>query len=222
MISFDFTSLEGTVIERINRFVVSVEYNGSRIDCHLHDPGRLRELIFPGNHVLFRKTSGIRTDHSITAARKDQDWILTDSRFHNTIGGKFLSCNARSEVQLGKSRIDFLDRGCYVEVKGCSLEEEHIAKFPDAPSVRATKHLRELMKAREHGVEGMIMFLIFSPKAERFMPNSTTDPEFSASFYNAMRGGVMTLALKFETTIAGIRFLGEIPINREEPTSNSC
>lgn len=216
MVSFDFTSLEGVVIERSNRFVVSVEHSGNRIDCHLHDPGRLRELIFPGNHVLFRKTSGIRTDHSITAARKGQNWILTDSRFHNAIAGKFLTRNARREVQLGKSRIDFLDGCCYVEVKGCSLEENHVAKFPDAPSVRASKHLRELMNAMEKGSEGMVVFLIFSPESERFMPNSFTDPEFSASFYDAVRKGLKTLALKFETTIAGIRFLGEIPISKEK------
>ena len=147
VIPFDFESFEGVVLQRPNRFVVSVARAGSSLECHLHDPGRLKELIYPGNSVLFRKTTGVRTSFSITAARKGADWILTDSRFHNAIAKRFLSGDARAEVRLGKSRIDFLEGDRYVEVKGCSLETGGTAMFPDAPSVRATRHLKELVPA---------------------------------------------------------------------------
>ncbi len=212
MIPFDFTSLRGTVIERPNRFMVVVEHERKLIDCHLHDPGRLTELIYPGNHVLFRRAKGIRTDYSITAAWKGTDWILTDSRFHNTIGRKFLSQSAKAEVLLGRSRIDFLDGDRYVEVKGCSLEEGSVAKFPDAPSVRASRHIHELTSVRDSEMKAMVMFLVFSPKAHVFMPNLETDPDFSSAFFEALENGMDAVALKFETTTDGIRFLGRIPI----------
>ncbi len=216
VIEFPGPNSRATIVDRPNRFVARVIMDGKEMVCHLHDPGRLKELIYPGNSVLVRRTSGLKTSHSITAALKDHDWILTDSRFHNRIAGQFLGGSARPEVTLGQSRIDFLVDGSYVEVKGCSLEENGVAKFPDAPSKRAVKHVRELISAVMHGGKAGIVILVFSPRAVVFVPNTGTDPEFSSAFYSALECGVEATALQFRTDEDGIYYMGTIPVKQRK------
>lgn len=211
--SFKSGNTESTVIERVNRFTVRTAQDGIERICHLHDPGRLRELIYSGNEVLTRRTAGKKTGCSITCAKKGDSWILTDSRFHNPIARKFLGSKARAEVVHGNSRIDFLTDGCFVEVKGCSLEQEGIAMFPDAPSARALKHVRELEGIVKKGGQAMIMILVFSPGARTFEPNYSTDPEFSSAFCEALSSGVQCIVLKFSTDRECIRYLGTIPVS---------
>ena len=202
----------GNVIERRNRFLVSVKYNGRKIDTHLHDPGRLSELIYPGNDVIFREASGKKTAFSITAAKKDGNWILTDSRFHNALISSFFRNSWKSEVTLGKSRIDFFSSGYYVEIKGCSLEKDGIAMFPDAPSIRASRQLADLTNWVLSGGKAALIVLVFSPVSKCFMPNATTDPLFSGRFKDAIDAGVKCAALRFRTDDQGISFTGTIPI----------
>ncbi len=201
------------VVERKNRFVVHASSDGRELICHLHDPGRLRELIYPGNEILVRKQKGAKTAFSVTAAMKSGEWILTDARFHNRIASRFLPDNARPEVRTGKSRIDFLADGCYVEVKGCSLEVDGVALFPDAPSERAARHMRELASIKESGGYAMVIVLVFSPVAGSFRPNLETDPVFNDAFYHAIDSGVNLRILKFRTDTEGITYLGRIPLN---------
>lgn len=212
VVSFPGSNSIATVAERKNRFLVTAMHNGKELLCHLHDPGRLKELIYPGNSILVRKTAGIRTEYSVTGAMKNGDWILTDSRFHNRIAARFLRASARREVPVGKSRIDFLDGDCYVEVKGCSLETEGKALFPDAPSARATKHMNELAKITREGMCALALVLVFSPAAEIFQPNESTDPEFYSAFYRAMEIGVHAVALKFRLNEGSIVYMGRIPV----------
>lgn len=200
----------GKVKERINRFLVSVISDDNEIRVHLHDPGRLTELIYPGNDVIFRKTNGLITSHSVIAAEKAGRWILTDSRYHNAIVSRFLKGNWRSEVRLGDSRIDFYASGHYIEVKGCSLEVSGIAMFPDAPSARASKHVNELRRWVESGGKADIVILVFSPDAEVFSPNTETDPEFGKNLARAISAGVKIHVLKFSTTESGIRFIDTV------------
>lgn len=213
---FESENIESTVIERTNRFMVRTLLDGEEKICHLHDPGRLSELIYPGNPVLVRRTPGRKTDFSITCARKGENWILTDSRFHNLIARKFLGEEAKAEVVHGESRIDFLDGGCFVEVKGCSLESGGVARFPDAPSTRALKHVKELEGIVKDGGKAMMAILVFSPESTVFEPNYETDPAFSSAFYEALHSGVDCIALKFRTEKECIRYMGTVPVNPQE------
>lgn len=216
IIKFPENNIIAEVVDRPNRFIVRALIDGRELECHLHDPGRLRELIFPGNSILVRKAKGRRTEFSVTAALRDGEWILTDSRFHNKIAAIFLGTNAKPEVTVGKSRIDFLVEGWYVEVKGCSLAVEKRAKFPDAPSQRAVKHVHELARIVEEGGKAAIMVLVFSPESDSFEPNHDTDPKFYDAFYSAVDGGVEVEVLKFRTDPEGIAYVGKIPVlNRE-------
>lgn len=212
IVTFDHKNEICEVIDRPNRFIVRVSVGNEEMECHLHDPGRLKELIYPGNRVLVRNSHGRRTSHSITAAQKDGEWILTDSRFHNPIARQFLKGSVKSEVKLGISRIDFLAGNCYVEVKGCSLERNGIALFPDAPSKRASRHAGELITVLDTGMEAMIIVLVFSPNAHVFAPNNQTDPEFHHAFYGALSRGVQVSVLKFRTDEEGIIYIGRLPV----------
>jgi sugar fermentation stimulation protein len=173
---------EARVVERINRFLVKVSTPGDEILCHLHDPGRLKELIFRGNAVLIRESQGNKTHYSITAASQDGEWVLTDTRFHSSIAKKFLPENALQEVRVGKHRLDFLSGQTYIEVKGCTLMVDHVAMFPDAPTARGVEHLKLLRNLVNSGYGAELIVLVLRTGARCFLPNKETDPGFHSEF----------------------------------------
>ncbi|MEM0158567.1 MAG: DNA/RNA nuclease SfsA [Thermoplasmataceae archaeon] len=209
----DGVKLEGEVLDRPNRFIVRVIQGGKLLECHLHDPGRLKELIFPGARVLIRPASGLRTKYSVTAAWSGNRWVLTDTRFHNLIARKFLPPEALGEVALGGSRIDFRIGNAYVEVKGGTLIKGNVAYFPDAPTARGAHHLQLLSDTVARGGRAILLMLIFQPDAECFSPNRETDPLFSDRLAHFLRSGGEVIAVKLEFRYNGsVLFLGRIPL----------
>ncbi|MCG3108178.1 Sugar fermentation stimulation protein [Metallosphaera sp. J1] len=203
-------SVEGRIWEerveaRSNRFMVKMQ---SRLICHLHDPGRLKELVYPGNRVLVRETRGIKTSCSVLAGW-DGEWVIIDSRFHPVIARRFLPPDAESEVRVGHSRLDFHFNDTWVEVKGCSLVRNGIALFPDAPTRRGERHLRELIKLREEGHDAMLMILVMRP-ATCFLPNKDTDPSFSEAFWEALDRGVKLTIKSFKLEGRDIVYVSDI------------
>lgn len=198
------------VVRRENRFACSVIVNGQSQVAHLHDPGRLLDLIYPGNSVLIREAHGMKTDLSITAARRNEEWILTDSRFHNQIAAGFLQGEVQREVTLGKSRLDFKVGNAYVEVKGCSMLDGDVATFPDAPTLRGRHHLELLTDLIQKGWEGMLMVLVFSHDSRCFSPNFRTDPGFSLAFRNFLDEGGSVFIPKFRFLEPHLVFQGVI------------
>lgn len=106
----------------------------------------------------------------------------------------------RPESTFGSSRFDFYFeaglRRAYMEVKGCTLENEGHACFPDAPTERGRKHILELIQARQAGYEAYILFVIQMEGMECFSPNDATDPAFGAALREAAAAGVEVLALE--------------------------
>jgi sugar fermentation stimulation protein A len=190
--AFEGSSHFASVVDRPNRFVVNVNLDGRNISCHLHDPGRLRELIFPGNRVIIRKTKGLKTAFSITAAYDSGEWVLTDTRIHSDIARKFLPEDIIPETRIGNHRIDFRHGNTLIEVKGCTLLNGEIAIFPDAPTRRGLEHLQILREHVRNGGNAAIMVLVFRKNARCFLPNQSMDPEFSEEFNNCIRDGVRT------------------------------
>lgn len=177
---------QGTFQERPNRFVAEIEYKGKNETAHVHDPGRLKELLIKGAKVLFTHSQG-KLKYYIKAVKCGNEWILIDSAQHSKIAMKVFSFlpefsnvkEIKKEVPLGKSRIDFMLDGVPLEVKGVSLVKDGLALFPDAPTERGTRHVNEII---EH--HGIILFLIFR-KAKRFAPNRETDNKFSEKLSEA-------------------------------------
>ena len=120
------------------------------------------------------------------------------------------------EVGLGKSRIDLrLSRDreiCWVETKSVTLVEEGVAKFPDAPTERGRRHLLELVEAIKNGVRAAVVFVIQRQDAQRFMPNTAIDPEFSTVLARVVAAGVEVKAYRCDVSLDSIQILDEIPV----------
>ncbi len=205
------TDTEAEFKSRPNRFVALVNIVTPEIEksvkAHVHDPGRLTELLTEGNRLLLKKADnpGRKTGYDVIAAEYLGYTILINSSYHRKISEKIFGneeisplgkiTGLRAEVNYGRSRFDFLltvDSGeeIWVEIKGCTLTEEGRALFPDAPTTRGRRHLEELMKIRAEGTRAAVIFLIFRPDSRCFSPKRDTDPEFSQTLEEACRQGV--------------------------------
>ncbi len=218
LMTFTEDLVEGIVMERVNRFLAKVKVDGDILPVHVHDPGRIRELIYPGSRALIRKSNGIKTSHSLTAAiTSEGEKVMLDTRFHNQMGRQFISGNPEPEKKYLESRFDFRTERGFVEIKGCSMLSGNYAIFPDAPTLRGARHLRELSMAKSEGMDAGVIFLIGRSKAEYFYPNVSTDPSFSAEFFKAMENGVEMIFPKYQMIASEIvyagnaRFSGSIP-----------
>ncbi|KLO21076.1 sugar fermentation stimulation protein [Marinitoga sp. 1197] len=193
---------KGIFIERVNRYLAKILINDKIEDVHVHDPGRLKELLYKNNSVLIKRVYNPKrkTKYDLIAAKKFKEFVLVNSIYHRYIAENILRKkykNLKPEVKYNNSRIDFLaNEKIWIEIKGCTLSENNIAKFPDAPTKRGLKHLNELIELKEKGYESHIYFLVFST-AEYFSPNYETDPEFSKKLIEAYKKGVKIFPLLF-------------------------
>jgi sugar fermentation stimulation protein A len=198
-------------VNRINRFLAIVKQKGVIRYCHIHDPGRLPELR-PGTEILIRETEGKKTNCSLTAFLCDSTWVIADSRIHSSVASSFLPANAKREVKVGESRLDFFYDKTFVEVKGCTLVHNGVALFPDSPTERGRKHLNELIRLSSEGYASRLIILVMREDAFYFLPNEETDPAFSETFWKALERGVKAEILKFGLSQNRVIFKGQIPV----------
>jgi sugar fermentation stimulation protein A len=205
--------MHGTFLSRPNRFVGEITYEGKIESAHIHDPGRLKELLVRGADVLFTHSQG-KLKFYIKAVKIENEWILIDSALHSKIARKIFDFipdfatvqEIRKEVQFGRSRIDFTLDGVPLEVKGCSLVKKGLALFPDAPTERGTRHVKEIIKNN-----GIILFLILR-KAESFAPNRETDPKFAKKLTEARDHGIKIIPVQISFDGKRIYYNGKIPL----------
>jgi sugar fermentation stimulation protein A len=108
-------------------------------------------------------------------------------------------------------------RRIFVEVKGVTLEQDGIARFPDAPTERGVKHLRELISCRKDGFEAYVVFVIQMRAVRHFEPNWETHPAFGEALLAAQRAGVRILALSCDVTECSITARDFVPVRIERP-----
>ncbi|NOX44289.1 MAG: DNA/RNA nuclease SfsA [Caldiserica bacterium] len=201
----------GRFIARPNRFAVWVEVDGTRELAHLPNPGRLREILTPGRMILLRGAASGKRKTRWTAIGADLSGMLVslDSTLPNRFFPEALAAGAippfrgwdiaAVEPRLCAGRADFLlargDERLFVEVKSVTLVKEGVALFPDAPTARGRRHLRELAGAVHGGNRAAVLFVVQRPDARRFGPNADTDPAFAEAFWEALELGVRAYAL---------------------------
>lgn len=190
---------EASFVERPNRFVMMVrDRRGELLRAHCPNSGKLTEFLVPGQELLIqRHRNPSRSTHcSVVAVRYKEKLIFLRADRANRIAeelvlpGLFPGAEIRPEWSLDGSRFDFLIRGAketLVEVKSCTLGEYGIAMFPDAPTDRGSRHVRELVRLVNQGYDARVLFVIAHRDTRRFMPNPHTDPEFCITLDEASK-----------------------------------
>ncbi|NPA76452.1 MAG: DNA/RNA nuclease SfsA [Candidatus Diapherotrites archaeon] len=214
--------IRGEFVCRPNRFVAIVRVNDTERRVHVHDPGRLTELLRPGAPVLLLPKRSAKTDfHLVAVYREGYGWIFQHSGYHSLIAQKLVESRAlpefRDAVAYGKEipidnhRIDFVlsynTGDILMEVKGCTLFRDDIALFPDAPTKRGREHVDLLA---EYG-DAILLFLVMSGHVRYFAPNVETDPEFQKSLLNALERGVHIVPATFSFDGETLYHVGRIP-----------
>jgi sugar fermentation stimulation protein A len=203
----------GIFLSRPNRFIGEIKYKNKVEQAHIHDPGRLSELLIKGTEVLFTDSRG-KLKYYIKAVKAEDEWVLIDTALHSKIAMKIFRFlpefkavkEIKKEVTIGNSRIDFLLDGVLLEVKGATLFKDNFVLFPDAPTIRGTRHVNEIIKHN-----GAILLLIFR-KAEQFTPNWETDPEFSKSLSEAKAKNILIIAERISFDGNMVYYNGRIPL----------
>lgn len=212
---------------RENRFVAAVLLNGEEIKVHVKNTGRCRELLQPGAEVFLSESPIMQRKYryDLIAVKKGDLLINMDSQAPNAVffeflkSGKFLDGITwiKPEFTYGKSRIDFcFERGeerHLLEVKGVTLEENGICRFPDAPTERGTKHLQELIKAAENGFHAWICFIVQMEGMRWLEPNACTDPAFAAALKSAADAGVQVCAYACNVTPEDLFVSSKLPVH---------
>ena len=197
---------EGRFIDRPNRFIAHVEINGQVETVHVKNTGRCRELLIPGTQVFLEKSSNSarKTAYDLIAVYKENFGLINiDSQAPNKVAKEWLETQnydvVKPEYKYGNSRIDFyMKKGMQeylMEVKGCTLERQGIGYFPDAPTERGVKHLRELIGAKKAGYECAVAFVIQMEGVTEVRTNEETHPEFKEALEEARAAGVKVLFL---------------------------
>lgn len=221
-------TVKGEFLERPNRFAAVVQVKGEPVRCFMPNPGRMHELLVPGAKLLLRPADNParKTPYTVVAAWHDGRLVSLDSHLPNRLVGEALRKGAipefegyndiRPEFTHGRSRFDFLLKGngpdCLLEVKSCTLVEDGVSKFPDAPTTRGARHVRHLADALDEGYRCAVMVVIQRDDALSFTPNTRTDPDFSRALKEAHEKGVEVYAYRCRVDMDGVELDSPIPV----------
>lgn len=218
--------LEARFVARPNRFIAHIEVNGREEVCHVKNTGRCRELLIPGCtiYVQHHDNEKRKTKYSLIAVKKGELLINMDSQAPNKVVEEWLKENKpfgemtmlKPEYTYGDSRFDFYletaGKKMFIEVKGVTLEEDGVVKFPDAPTERGVKHVRELGELIDAGYACAIIFVVQMSGMKYFTPNWQTHAEFGEALQKAQNAGVQIYAYECEVAIDSLKITKEIPV----------
>ncbi|MDD1666661.1 MAG: DNA/RNA nuclease SfsA [Methanomicrobiales archaeon] len=220
--------VKGIFLERPNRFLGIVRTPSGEAECFVPNSGRLTELLAPGAPVYLRKnvSPGRKTRWDLVLACRGSVLVSVDTRAVNRLVPEAIRLGTipslrglepvRAEFPFRGSRLDFLMRDgeqqVLLEAKSCTLVEDGVALFPDAPTARGRRHLETLGQATLAGMGAMVTFVIQREDAEIFSPNDSTDPGFCRAFRRALAAGVTACAFTCRVRKSGVTPRREIPV----------
>ena len=213
-------------ISRPNRFIAHVEIDGKTEIAHVKNTGRCKELLKEGATVYVQKSDNPlrKTKYDLITVEKNKMLINMDSQAPNKVFGEWVKQGnftpnislIKPECKYGNSRFDFYieadERKIFAEIKGVTLEENGVVMFPDAPTERGVKHIRELCECVNNGYEGYIIFIIQMEKCKYFTPNKVTHPEFAEALKFASKCGVNIKALNCRVAFDELKILNEVEV----------
>ena len=197
-LSFFAPTKQGVFLRRPNRFVAECLLDGKTVRAHMPNPGRMRELLFPGVTMWLAEGNEAKrtTAYSVVAVERDGQAVVLETLASNRIARELLARRAvpgwedwqvaSAEVKEGLHRFDFLlenssGETMLLEVKSCTLFGETGAMFPDAVTARGSSHVRTLTQLAQNGRRCGVLFIVHAEKAEWFLPEYHTDPAFAAA-----------------------------------------
>lgn len=212
--------MEGVFHSRPNRFIAMVWVDGKLETVHVKNTGRCKELLLPNAKVILEVCNqpSRKTKYDLIAVYKEGFGLINmDSQAPNKVVAEWLKKQdytyIKPEFTYGDSRIDFyMEKGeekYLMEVKGCTLEVDGIGYFPDAPTLRGIKHLKELQKAAKIGYHCMVAFVIQMEGVTEVRANVETHKEFGVALDEAKRAGVMVKFLQCKVTEDSLEILSE-------------
>lgn len=216
--------IKGKFKSRPNRFIAIVDIDGTEEICHVKNTGRCKELFVEGATVYLQKANNPnrKTLYDLIAVRKGNRLINIDSQIVNGAALEYMPVLfdniklIKPERVYGNSRFDiYLETETdkiFVEVKGVTLEKGGTALFPDAPTERGVKHLKELQKAVLDGYKAYVLFVIQMDNISHFEPNKETHPEFAEELKNAQKNGVTVLAYNCTVTPDEIKIHNKVNV----------
>ena len=213
-------------LDRPNRFVAHVQLDGRLVSCHVKNTGRCRELLIPGAeiYVPHREQPERKTAYDVIAVQKGGRLVNLDSTAPNRVFHEFLASGdlgfsperIQPEYRHGDSRFDFyFEHGgvpCMAEVKSVTLEEDGIARFPDAPTLRGLKHLNGLRQCVREGIPAYIIFVIQMDSVQAFEANRVAQPAFADALRAVKQDGVQVLAYDCHVTPDSLDIANPVPI----------
>jgi len=205
--------LNGKFIERPNRFLARVDLDGKTVESFVPNPGRMYEFMIPGKSVFLRRNSAPhrKTEYDMIGVLHDGLLVSIDSNLPNRFVRQLLEKHSLPyfsnyyriipEPRHYDGRFDFRLEGddniTLIEVKSCTLVENGHALFPDAPTLRGTKHMKHLVKSLKDGIatQAAVVFVIQRPDAYVFSPHDGNDPNFGDALRAADDAGVDIIPL---------------------------
>ncbi len=220
---------KGRFIKRPNRFIAHIEIDNKIEICHVKNTGRCKELLIPEKSIVYVQESDNpkrKTKFSLIAVEKGNRIINMDSQVPNKAVYEFIESGKlfhkvtyiKPEKTYKNSRFDLYvetedNRRIFIEVKGVTLEENQVVRFPDAPSERAVKHVNELCECVEEGFEAYVFFVIQMKDVLYFEPNYETHKKFAEALVNAEKRGVNILAYDCNVTPDSIVINNSVKVN---------
>lgn len=217
--------IPGIFLHRPNRFIAHVLIDGKEEICHVKNTGRCRELLPEGAKVWCEKFDNPKrkTMFDLITVQKGNRMINMDSQAPNAATKEWLVNGGlgdieqlRPESKMGDSRFDFSfikdGKKCFLEVKGVTLENDGVCSFPDAPTIRGTKHLRELSSLCVEGYGAYVLFVIQMSDVKYLRPNDETDPAFGIALRQAKASGVQIMAVCCDVTADSMRITSDLDV----------
>jgi sugar fermentation stimulation protein A len=202
------------------------------VAVHLADPGRLKELLLPGQRVWIRAAGSPTRKTAWSAVLVESPdgagLVSVDTTMPNRLIHRALEAGAleefrgwsleRAEWTHGRSRIDFLlardGRKLALEVKSVTLVDDGVALFPDAVTARGARHVRELAQlAQRDGWSAAILFVLQRPDAHRIEAARSIDPAFADALAEAKTAGVRVLGRRCRVTLQALELAEPVPVH---------
>ena len=207
--------ISGKFMSRPNRFIAHVEIDDKAEVAHVKNTGRCKEILLPGTTVYLSVSNNPerKTKFDLIAVEKATDngtiLINMDSQIVNDVAHEYLkrlypAVHIKREVTYKSSRFDFYiekeNKKAFFEAKGVTLENGGVVSFPDAPTERGVKHLKELIEAKKEGYDACVLFIIQMEGVKYFTPNDITHKAFGDALRNAREQGVKIIAIDCKVT----------------------